>query len=113
MKKSQLRKIIRESIKELMNGKQLLTELYNCHCSPMGPNATCTVTCADPNDDSRSAGCPDHTFVDTGTGCGSFNAGEYCRSGCLGNILDPTAGVDLGKGGGTYMLPTRGKSSIR
>lgn len=110
-KNPEIRDVIRESLKELLNEKQLLTEFYNCHCNPGGGStyvgAPCVVTCHSPAVDERSAGCPDRWFTDTGSGCNSFDGNAYCRGGCLAKTAtddDPrmgyTGAVDFERGRG-------------
>jgi hypothetical protein len=97
MKKAELKKIIRESIKELISEKQLLTELYTCSCTQ--GTGMCTVVCVEPADDHRSVGCDPYSFMDTGSGCASMNLSSWCRGGCLANIQNPDAGGDDFRGG--------------
>ena len=82
MKKSELRKIIRESIKEL------LTESFLCTTS--GNYATCE--CGD-----EPGACPPVTIWGHcgagGTGTGAWNGfdscSKYCKGGCNAKPIDP------------------------
>tara|TARA_R110001592_G_scaffold215475_1_gene468825 strand:- start:740 stop:1225 length:486 start_codon:yes stop_codon:yes gene_type:complete len=92
MKRSQLRNIIRKSIKEMMGEKQPLNEIANCNWNGNEPGSS---ECQCIGVDGEGGGCPTITVSgDCRSGNGKFNGfrscRRYCQSGCFANVVPLT-----------------------
>jgi hypothetical protein len=94
MKKSQLRNIIRESIKELMNEKQLLNEMYSCYITVQGGANHNAGGYSECSCGEESGACPTISVAgDCSSADGKFggfkSCSKYCKGGCLANVMAP------------------------
>ena len=116
MKKSELRKIIRESIKEMMGEKQPLNEISNCSWNGNLNQSECQCIGVD----GEEGGCPTITVSgDCRSGNGKFNGyrscGSYCNSGCFASVVpltpynpnNPTGNIDKTPRKPAYTPPKR------
>ena len=75
MKKSQLRKLIRESIKELMTEKQTLNEIAGCHFHPTSGACGPSHCTTHPSGGGEKCAC--RTFLPGSDDCDKSDTGSY------------------------------------